>query len=186
MPVFFTQDGGWFNTMQFLYYGIFFASMYAGKVLAHLSRNKGLFSKIIVALIIILTIPNSLEQLRYLTAPQNLIPDSELQALDQLAKRPGQVVYISRPELKNAIVPALSGKTAYYLDVDQLMVTHLDYQARQKEMMRVNGNNILSLPVDFFYLYKADEGSPELIESLANSEMVHKLAETDDLVIFER
>ncbi len=186
MPVFFTQDGGWFNTMQFLYYGIFFASIYGGKVLGHLALKKSVFSKIIVVLIIILTIPNCIEQLRYLTAPQNLIPDSELSALAQLSTRPGKVVYISRPELKNAIVPALSGKTAYYLDVDQLMVTHLDYTSRQQEMFNIKPSNILSLPVDFFYLYKTDEGSPDLIASLESSDLVHKLVETEHLVIFER
>lgn len=186
MPVFFTQDGGWFNTMQFLYYGVFFASIYAGRVLGHLAVNKSIFSKIIVGIIVILTIPNCIEQLRYLTAPQNLIPDSEVAVLNELSKRPGKVVYISGPELKNAIVPALSGKTAYYLDVDQLMVTHLDYQERQKQVKDLNANNILDLPVDFYYLYKTDEGSPAQIETLSHSNQVHKLAETDHLIIFER
>lgn len=186
MPTFFVQDGGWFNTMQFLYYGIFFASIYAGLVLAHLASLKKIWSKILVGLIIILTIPNCIEQLRYLTAPQNLIPNSELSALKKLSESPKGVVYISNPELKNAIVPALSGQTAYYLDVDQLMVTHIDYEARRTEMMNVKPSNILNLPVDYFYIYRADEGGPALIDALSQSPLVHLLAETPELSIYHR
>lgn len=186
MPTLYVQDGGWFNTMQFLYYGIFFASIYAGLVLSHLISVKKVWSNIIVGLIIILTIPNSVEQLRYLTAPQNLIPNSELAALKKLSDAPKGTVYISNPELKNAIVPALSGQTAYYLDVDQLMVTHIDYEERRREMLNVNPSNILKLPVDYFYIYKTDEGGPDLINTLASSDQVELLAETDKLSIFQR
>jgi len=186
MPTLFVQDGGWFNTMQFLYYGIFFASIYAGLVLSHLVSINKVWSKIIVGVVILLTIPNSVEQLRYLTAPQNLIPDSELAALAKLAKRPGKVVYISNPELKNAVVPALSGKIAYYLDVDQLMVTHIDYETRRQEIMNVRPNNILSLPVDYYYIYKTDEGGPALIDTLSQSSQVRLLTQTETLAIFER
>jgi len=186
MPVFFVQDGGWFNTMQFLYYGVFLASLYAGQVLAHLISHKKTLIKWSAYLIILFTLPNSIEQLRYLTAPQNLIPDSELAALTTLSQAKKGVVYISRPELKNAIVPALSGQIAYYLDVDQLMVTHIDYEARRQEMINVKPSNILSLPVDYFYLYKQDEGSPALISTLSASSSVSKLAETPELVIFQR
>ncbi len=186
MPVFFVQDGGWFNTMQFLYYGIFFASFYSGKVLAHLFLYKKVLGKILAVLIILLTLPNCVEQLRYLTAEQNLIPDSELAALKKLSESKKGVVYISNPELKNAIVPALSGQVAYYLDVDQLMVTHIDYEARRQEMLHVNPGNILSLPVDYFYLYKSDAESPALISKLENTPILSKLAETAHLVIYQR
>lgn len=186
MPVLFVQEGGWFNTMQFLYYGVFFASFYAGGVLAHLFSQKNILPRIVAYIIIILTIPNCVEQLRYITAPQNLVPDTELVALKKLESAPAGVVYISRPELKNAIVPALSGKIAYYLDVDQLMVTHIDYEARRQEMFSVKPENILSLPVDYFYLYKNDENSAELIKKLESSSILTKLAETTELVIFAR
>lgn len=186
MPVFFVQEGGWFNTMQFLYYGVFFSSFYAGKVLSHLISHKNHLLKVAAAIIIILTIPNSLEQLRYLTAPQNLIPDSELGALAKLANSQKGVVYISNPELKNAIVPALSGQIAYYLDVDQLMVTHIDYEDRRQEMLKVSKSNILNLPVDYFYIYKNELGSTDLISALANSQDLSILAETSQLVIYAR
>jgi len=186
MPVLFVQDGGWFNTMQFLYYGVFFSSLYAGKVLAHMFNQKKLIYTVMAVLVILLTIPNCIEQLRYITAPQNLIPDSEISVLKKLESAPGDIVYISRPELKNAIVPALAGKTAYYLDVDQLMVTHLDYESRRQEMFKVSSNNILSLPVDYYYLYKEDEGVKELIKKLDNSQEVSKFAETNELVIYQR
>lgn len=186
MPVFFVQDGGWFNTMQFLYYGIFFASLYAGRVLGHLASLKHRWAKVIVIFVIVLTLPNSLEQLRYLTAEQNLIPNAELEALYTLSRAPKGVVYISNPELKNAIVPALSGQTAYYLDVDQLMVTHIDYKSRREQIMQVSPNNILDLPVDYYYIYKTDEGGPALINALKKSDQVHLFAETDNLAIYQR
>lgn len=186
MPVLFVQEGGWFNTMQFLYYGVFLASFYAGKVLAHLASSPQILARVLAALIVILTIPNCLEQLRYLTAPQNLIPDSELVALQKLADAEPGVVYISSPELKNAIVPALSGKIAYYLDVDQLMVTHIDYGERRQEMFNVVRKNLLSLPVKYFYLYKNEETSPELINELKDTKDAFILAETPELIIFQR
>jgi len=186
MPTLFVQDGGWFNTMQFLYYGIFFASIYAGLVLSHLVSIKKVWSKILVGIIILLTIPNSIEQLRYLTAPQNLIPDSELAALKKLSDAPKGTVYISNAELKNAIVPALSGQTAYYLDVDQLMLTRIDYETRRQEIINVKPNNILNLPVDYFYIYRADLGGPALIDALAKSPNVHLLTETPELAIYQR
>ena len=186
MPVFFVEDGGWFNTMQFLYYGVFLASLYAGQVLAHLISHKKTLIKWSAYLIILFTLPNSIEQLRYLTAPQNLIPDSELAALKKLADAPSGVVYISNPELKNAIVPALSGKIAYYLDVDQLMVTHIDYEARRQEMFNVVRKNLLSLPVKYFYIYKNESTSPELINELRDTKDASILADTVDLIIFQR
>lgn len=186
LPVFFIQEGGWFNTMQFLYYGVFFASFYAGKVLAYLSSSPKIMTKVLAGIVILLTLPNCLEQLRYLTAPQNLIPDSELVALQKLASAKPGVVYISNPELKNAIVPALSGKIAYYLDVDQLMVTHIDYEARRQEMFNVVRNNLLALPVKYFYLYKNEETSPELINELKDTPDATILTETPELIIFQR
>lgn len=186
MPVLFIQEGGWFNTMQFLYYGVFFASFYAGEVLAHLFVQKQVLPKVIACIIIIITIPNSFEQLRYLVTPQNLIPDSELSALKKLEQAPEGIVYISNPELKNAIVPALSGKIAYYLDVDQLMVTHIDYEERRQEMFQVERKNLLSLPVKYFYIYKNESTSPELINELKDTKDASILAETPELIIFQR
>ena len=168
------------------YYGVFLASLYAGKVLAHLISHKKTLTKWSAYLIILFTLPNSIEQLRYLTAPQNLIPDSELAALEKLADAPSGVVYISNPELKNAIVPALSGKIAYYLDVDQLMVTHIDYEARRQEMFNVVRKNLLSLPVKYFYIYKNESTSPELINELRDTKDASILADTVDLIIFQR
>jgi hypothetical protein len=186
MPVLFVQDGGWFNTMQFLYYGIFFASFYAGRVLGYLFVLQKRWAYVLAVGIILITLPNSIEQLRFLVAPQNLIPSSELSVLTKLAKAPPGTIYISNPEFKNAIVPALSGKIAYYLDVDQLMVTHIDYAARREEVIHVKPQNIAHLPVDYYYIYRHDEGSPALIEALEKTAGITKFAETDDLVVFQR
>lgn len=186
MPVFFVQDGGWFNTMQFLYYGIFLASFYAGKVLAYLFESKKWWTRLLAACVIVLTLPNMIEQLRFVTAKQNIVPQSEVEVLEKLSHAPGKVVYISNPELKNAIVPAFSGKTAYYLDVDQLMVTHVDYAARREEVLHVNPQNVANLPVDYFYIYRRDEGGEALITALENSPHITKFAETADLVVFQR
>lgn len=186
MPVFFVQDGGWFNTMQFLYYGIFLASLYAGRVLTFLLGSNKWWSRLLAVGVIVLTLPNMIEQLRFVTAKQNIIPQSEVEVLEKLSHAPGKVVYISNPEAKNAIVPALSGKTAYYLDVDQLMVTHIDYAARREEVLHVNPQNIASLPVDYFYIYRRDEGGEALIAALENTPHLTKFAATADLVVFQR
>lgn len=187
IPVFFVQDGGWYNTMQFLYYGIFLASFPAGKVVSALATARARrWGRSIVVILILLTLPNAFEQLRFLTAAQNVIPASEVAVLTKLAKAPQGTVYISNPEYKNAVVPALSGKTAYYLDVDQLMVTHVDYQARQREMRAVNPQNVASLPVDYFYIYRRDEGGEALIAALEKAPHITKFAATADLVVFQR
>ncbi len=186
IPIFLIQDGGWYNTMQFLYYGSFFSGILAAHTLTWLYSRNHLLGRGLVILIIIATIPNLLEQLRFLTSPQNVIPESELAVLKTLKSMPDGVIYISNPELKNAIVPSLSGKTAYYLDVDQLMVTKANYIDRQKEIKENIGAKVINIPADYYYIYKSDEGSHEAIKALSADPAIFKVSDLPELTVFRR
>lgn len=185
MPVLFVQAGGWYNTMQFLYYGVFFASFLAAPALASLFASRRILPRIIAIIWIILTLPNNFEQLRYVWAPQNVIGNSELAGLTILAHSQLGVVYQSGPLKEVSYLPALTGHVAYFVDLDQLMVTHVDYVARA---------NLLSHPaavladpiVKYVYLRLRDDNATLIRQALASRSDFHAIFANDQVEIYAR
>ncbi len=161
MPILFVQDGGWFNTMQFLYYGVFLSSFFAAEALATLVQNKKRIFLILAIVVIALTIPNDIEQLRYIAAPLVVIPQGELDALNFLAKAPKGVVFTSYAHKKTAYISALSGQQTWFVDVDQLMVTHTDYVEREKLVLRPWLIDPEAIDATYWYIVKKGDGAAE-------------------------
>lgn len=89
IPLFFLQKGTPWNTIQFFYYSLFFSGVLAGIAMSEIKN------KIVIAFVILLTIPTTLVTLKdvYLPSrPPAEISNEELSALLFLSKEPSGVV----------------------------------------------------------------------------------------------
>lgn len=163
-PLLFVQKGGWYNTMQFLYYGVWLAGISSASWLINIAKVS--WRRIAIILFIVLSLPNTLEQISYFSKKQDVIEQRELLAMEALGKLPPGVVHLSQPHKKNGIVPALSGKFPFYLDTDQLMVTGVDYLPRLELIKKYSGGSIMSVPADYYLIYKNDEGSTDSLRNM--------------------
>ena len=185
IPILFVQDGGWYNTMQFLYYGIFFASFLSAKPLAALftSARKPL---ILLGIIwILLTIPNHLDQLRYLSEPQSVFTSADLSAFNFLAHTPPGAIYSSGTEKENAYLPAFTGHQTYFSDIDQLMVTHVDYVSRALSLS--HPSTVLTDPlVQYVYIKKSHDNATALVQAVKQDPDYRQIWDNESAVIYGR
>ncbi len=135
LPTLFIQKGGgWYNTIQFAYIGIYFMGILAGLTIARLWNSHRILLRLIVCIAIILTIPNNILTLKLIAKPKELIPAQELQALSILRRQPMGIV-LSFPDYKNSsYVPALSGKVGYMIDYEQAALLSLPTERMIKEV----------------------------------------------------
>jgi len=185
IPVFFVQEGGWYNTMQFMYYGVFFASFLSYKPLSHLLSSKRKVFVVLGVVWILLTLPNHFDQIRYLTAEQQVIISSELEAFEFLSGLPQGAVYQSGVEKENAYIPALAGQQSYFVDLDQLMVTHVDYAARQ-ELIKNPLATLKDKTFSYVYLNHNHHNAPLILEALEKNPDFRLVFENDTAMIYQR
>ena len=126
IPVFFIQNsGGWYNTIQFAYIGVYFIGILAGIYVAKMWESSYFVLKLIVILTVLLTLPNNILLFKLLAMEKIVIPNPEINALDFLRKQP-QGVVLSMPDYKNSsYVPALSGQVGYMIDYEQARLINL-------------------------------------------------------------
>lgn len=186
IPVLFVQRGGWYNTMQFLYYGTWLSGLLLAELLYKLSTSKLPGKMFFLALVIIFTLPTLLDQFRYLQAEQVVIGHDELAMLNTLKALPPGVVHITNPEFKNALVPALAHKPAYYLDTDQLMVIDAPYLDRLATIKKYSGGSITSVPAAYYLVYKSEYGSEAAITALSNPQVFELTYDSADLALYIR
>lgn len=184
MPILFIQDGGWFNSMQFLYYGVFLASFFAAETISNLTIKSKIVTTIFLILIVVLTIPNNIEQLRYIYEPQKVISQGQLVALKFLEDQPRGVVFTTYAHKETGYISALSGQQTYFVDVDQLMVTHVDYKEREYLIIKPWLVNPLKTDADYWYLVKSSEEYPLYLDKIRNSPGFKEIFNNDDVVIY--
>jgi hypothetical protein len=136
-------------------------------------------------IIFLLTIPNIIDQLRYIKVPQITISSNELKALEVLKSAPPGVVHINNPVHRNAYIPAIAEKVPYYLDTDQLMVTHAAYENRLELIEKYKGGSITTVPADYFYIYKTEWGTEDAIQALSNPGF-KIIYESEEINIYQR
>ncbi len=167
IPMFFVQTGTPWNTIQFFYYSLFFASIISG---VYLSRIK---SKLFLTIFVILTIPTTFQTLKYVYLPQRppaKLSVDEIDALEFLKSQPDGVVLtypfdeIASKEAENnpprplylytttAYVSAFSHKRTYLDDYINLEITGFDWIARK--------NNVVT-----FYTEKHEDAAREFLRS---------------------
>lgn len=151
LTIFFVQKGEWWNTIQFLYYGIFLSNIFVALFLNDILKKRKLLNYILVFCIITLTIPIDFDLIKVfssLSGPAYL-PKQELQALDFLKNQPYGTVLTSpfdptlTKHLKqpiplfasndNSYIAAFSGKPLYVADEMQLRLTGTDFTKRLNE-----------------------------------------------------
>lgn len=146
----FIQRGVWWNTVQFFYYALFLSNIFIARFV-YMLVEKNQRSIIVIILIILLTLPISLDFIREFSrfpAPAYL-PKQEIEALEFLKKQPDGIVLSSMYD-KNishkwenpkplyaytdtAYVSAFSQKSAYIADVNQLELLNIDFRERVQE-----------------------------------------------------
>lgn len=156
LPMLFLQKGTPWNTIQFLYYSLFFSSILAGTFIGEFLKNRNSKFKIIFSVFIILiTIPTTLITLsnHYLPSrPPAMISDEELEALKFLSLKPDGVVLtypfdksradaaVNNPPRplylyeSTAYVSAFANKPVFLEDQVNLDITGYDWQSRREQV----------------------------------------------------
>ena len=147
-PNIIVQSGTPWNSIQFTYYSVFFASLVSARTLARLKINKYFLS----ILILVLTIPTSISSLKHYLSkyPQAKLPKEEVSALSFLKLQDDGVVLKAvvynpnnvKPEApiplylydSTAYVSAYSGKGVYLEDVVNLNILGYDWKQRLGEL----------------------------------------------------
>lgn len=156
IPQFVLQSGTSWNTIQFFYYSLFSASLLSGIWLGNLLENKKRFSKLVLFLTILLTIPTTIASLYYVYLPKNppaFLSRSETEALRFLSKQPEGIVLTypfdrlkaeeadkskARPLYlyeSTAYVSAYSKKQVFLEDEINLDITGFDWKIRKEEIL---------------------------------------------------
>lgn len=149
IPIFFIQSGNPWNTIQFLYYGLYVTAVIGGLVYFSLVYFlPKLLAVVFVFLFLILAPINSLVTASYYTnyLPHARVDKKELEALEFLSKQPDGIVLtnIYDDKLKKRIpepwplfvydstayVSALSNKAVYLEDEGQNQILLTDYKKR--------------------------------------------------------
>lgn len=145
IPMFFLQQGTPWNTIQFLYYSLFFSGILAAVAMARLKN------KLVMAIVVGLTLPTTWQSLKiYLPSrPPAKLANEEIQALQFLAQQPLGVVltYPYDPNAakaaeanpprplylydSTAYVAAFSRHPVYLEDEVNLNITGFDWQSRR-------------------------------------------------------
>ncbi len=147
-PLFFVQKGTAWNTIQFFYYGLFFANFYFAIFLSHLWQKYRLTSLIILFIACLTSFATIKDYLGF--PPPASLPSSEIQALNFLKNKPQGIVltYPYNPHLKTdmstpiplyayettAYVSAFSGHQSFLEDEMNLDITGFDWQTRRQEV----------------------------------------------------
>jgi len=151
IPTLFLQKGTPWNTIQFLYYSLFFSGILSGVVVGQVGKLR----VAVYGLIILLTLPTTFITLKdvYLpTRPPAMLSKEELNALGFLKNQPDGVVLTypfdklraSQAEANpprplylyesTAYVSAFSGKTTFLEDEVNLNITGYDWSTRRVDI----------------------------------------------------
>lgn len=154
LPLLLIQNGTAWNTIQFMYYGLFGLCLFTGLVLARMLVSRSIAWKwIVIGLVIGLQLPTLLGTLQiYLhRQPSAIVTNGELEALHWLAEQPGERVL--EPVFKTwtggsemmplhgyvstGYVSMLSGKQVYLEDEVNLEIIGVDWESRRGEIDRL-------------------------------------------------
>ena len=201
IPLIFTQEGTAWNIVQFLYYGLVVANIFAGVGLARIVNNlPRIAGAAVVVAIMILTLPTSLGTFpHYLPdRPPAMLSAKEFEALNFLKTQPDGVVLtpvydeklnsrFSAPKplavyTSTAYVSAFSGKTGFLEDSINLEIlgTPLkgrlnqarDYFKIKDRSEKIAGQNKISyVYMPKFLNYQVDEGLMGLKKIYENEEV---------------
>ncbi len=163
MPILFIQRGTWWNSIQFLYYGIFLSSILTADFVWQITHRRNAMWAVGIAIVCIsLFFPTNAEIAQLYSSRNNVryIPDEEIQALEPLRALPYGVVLtqafspgetnILADNYDTAYVSAYSGKPVYVADKAQLELLGTRYQ-KQLAILQKDPCSLLS-EVKYVYI----------------------------------
>lgn len=181
LPLFFVQKGNPWNTIQFFYYLIYFAGLFAGFVLYKIYSKKSFITYTLAAFIFVITPISSLTTFRsgLYSKPPASVNSYELEALKFLSKQ-NQGIVFTHPFVNgfrakflepfplfsyapNAYVSAYSKHTVYLEDVEQQLILNTNFSERlnssnmffeTKDLVWSN-NFLKEMDIVYIYLPKA-------------------------------
>lgn len=148
IPLFFIQAGNPWNTIQFIYYGLYVSAVAGGMVFAGITQINKTLAFISVAIFIVITPINSWATANgYLSyKPHAFVSNQELEALNFLSSKPEGTIltYPYNEKLKTKIaepwpilaydstayVSAMSGKATFVEDEPQNQILLTEYKKR--------------------------------------------------------
>ncbi len=192
MATFFVQKGIWWNTIQFLYYGLFIANIFAAEAIYLFMKKYRIVGVVLATCLLILTIPNSVDVIRGFSSFPSAayLPAEEYEALQFLKQQPHGVVLASIYRKENykdfanpaplasyddtSYLTAFSGKLSYAADKVQLELLGIDYSERYK---KVNGGDCSILDsVNYLYIrsYESNEKFKNCLNYKVNMKQIFK------------
>ena len=171
IPQFILQSGTSWNTIQFFYYSLFSASILSGIWLGSLLEEKKKFSKFIMVLTILFTVPTTLGSLYFIYLPKNppaFLSRFESEALNFLSRQEPDGIVLTYPfdRVKadeadksvprplylyesTAYVSAYSQKQLLLEDEVNLDITGFDWKERKQEILKFYQSNDHEFVKDF-------------------------------------
>lgn len=167
--VMFIQNGVWWNTIQFMYYGLFLGSLLTAIVFESIvTRLHPLLRVLLTLVTLVLFTPSIIDIVQTFGTVKSAlyIKSVEMQALKQLAVLPDGVVLTSpfaRREgnilpftYDTAYVSAYSGKQLYMGDETQLQLLGIDYGARKKQLAENPCKVLQNTQIRYAYIDNSD------------------------------
>ncbi|MFO0703168.1 MAG: hypothetical protein U0525_00370 [Patescibacteria group bacterium] len=163
VPVLFIQKGDWWNTIQFLYYGIFVSSIsLANNIHSIFIKKKIVFWSLLLVLIL-LFLPAQVDLIRsFALGGSTYISRDELDSLTKLKSYKNGIVLVQpffgnstsilADTIDTSYVSALSGKQTFMADEIQMRLLGIDYKGRM-DTLKENPCTFLS-QVDYVYIRK--------------------------------
>ncbi len=207
VPLFFTQKGTAWNTIQFFYYFLFFANFFTASFIASIQKRKN--KKVLIMaifLIVLFTVPTTYSTVSgyFGKNPATYIPKYEVEALEFLESRPdGVVLSFPYDEYKKrdlsaplplrfyettAYVSAYCQKVSYLEDEMNNEITGFDWQQKRDQTDRFfSGTDPIwargfLLNNNIEYIYLVEDQLPNLtLEELG----IRQIYEKSDVRIFQ-
>ncbi len=201
IPLVFIQKGNSWNIVQFFYYSLIVADIFAAASVYYLIKNKNRVVQIVaVLLLVVFTLPTSLDTVsQYLpNRPPSMLPNSEIEALSFLKNQPqGAVLSIvddktiifnyKEPKplysyTSTAYIPAFSNHPAFMADTTNLEILNISYEGRlneQNDFFRgtdqskqvLRRNNIAYIYVVKVFNFQADEAKMGIKKIFENNDV---------------
>jgi hypothetical protein len=164
MPIFFIQSGDWWNTIQFLYFGLFFASVLLADAIYIAWKFHRYIGVVCVLLCALLFLPTQIDIFkRFYFGQSSVISIHEVTTIQKLQMMRSGVVLVQPFEqgvdetlassYDTAYVPALSGKQIFFGDIKQLELLDIRYAPRQKSLLD-SAHCVDLTEIEYVYLRK--------------------------------
>jgi hypothetical protein len=165
MPILFVQSGDWWNTIQFMYFGLFYANFLLAETLYLLWKRHKILSVMLCIVCGLLFVPATADVvMQFGMGTPSHVSRAEIDVLRELRKLPDGIVWTQAFEKRDgrglshlfdtAYVTALSGKVSYFADKKQLELLNVYYLDREK-MMSDQETCYFETNVMYIYLLKS-------------------------------